>query len=165
MNDTANANRCDLNDELETGEPLTEPSTDGESEAQPVKKKIRARSVPFNGHASCRSDRVRDDLPGSESQPAGQMVLTTAKYMPREALEPEPRRQGQAHKNKGQPSEQASGLGGKVFSSGKWGGVIAMAVAFVWFVAGMMNDTVIFYPLFLFVIGLAAFMKDVLKGD
>lgn len=163
MNNAANGKRWEQDEELETGEPIED-----EGGPAPVKKRIRARVVPFDGRAPRRSDRTHDDgddRPEPESQPAGQMVLTTAKYMPRESLDPEPRRNGQSRKNKGQQSEQSSSLEGSVSNSGKWGGMLAMVVAVVWFMAGMMNDIIFFYPPILFILGLVAFMKDTLRSD
>lgn len=38
-------------------------------------------------------------------------------------------------------------------------------VAAVWFIAGLMNDILFFYPPVLFVIGLGAFFKGMAKGE
>jgi hypothetical protein len=40
-----------------------------------------------------------------------------------------------------------------------------MAVAVVWFIAGLMNDFLFFYPPILFVIGLIAFFRGLARGE
>jgi hypothetical protein len=40
-------------------------------------------------------------------------------------------------------------------------GLLAMVGAVVWFVVGLMNDTIFFYPPILFIIGLISFFKGI----
>lgn len=133
-------------EELAFGEPI-------EDEPAQPKPRIRARVVPFNGHAPERAE---------PSEPAGtnggQMVLTTTKYMPAQPPEPPRDRQGRPA-----PEEKASSFEGQVLNSGKWGGMLAMAVAGIWFMAGLANDVIFFYPPILFFIGLVSFMKGTMK--
>jgi len=51
-----------------------------------------------------------------------------------------------------------------IINSGVAGGAIAMFAAVVWFVLGLINDFVFFYPPILFVIGLIAFVKGLMGG-
>lgn len=91
------------------------------------------------------------------------MVLTTAKYLPPQPPDP---RHGQTRGHRPAQAEQpASSLEGRVINSGKWGGMLAMAVAAVWFMAGLANDMTFIYPPVLFVIGLAAFVKDATRSE
>ena len=136
---------------LETGEPIEE-----ESAASGGAPKIKARVTPFDGRAPQRPP-VRTE---PSEAPAGQMVLTTAKYLPQPPAEPNPRRGPKRHPT---PAPTAA-AGGNPFG-GKWGGLLAMVGAVVWFMAGLMTDTIYFYPPVLFVIGLGAFMKGATKSD
>lgn len=62
--------------------------------------------------------------------------------------------------DRGRRGEDSSpSLEGKVFNSGVAGGLLAMLIAVVWFVAGLANDVIFFYPPILFVIGLVALFK------
>lgn len=138
-------------EQLEFGEPIE----DEAEKAQPPKR-IRARVVPFDGQAPERANRNESSEPAGTN--GGQMVLTTAKYMP--AQPPEPPRD---RKGRPAPEEKASSFEGQVLNSGKWGGVLAMAVAGIWFMAGWANDVIFFYPPVLFFIGLVSFMKGTMK--
>ncbi len=51
-----------------------------------------------------------------------------------------------------------------IINSGVAGGAIAMFVAVVWFVLGLVNDLIFYYPPILFVIGLIAFVKGLMGG-
>lgn len=59
------------------------------------------------------------------------------------------------------PREDNSGrsLEGGIINGGTGAGVLAMLIAVVWFIAGLANDIIFFYPPVLFVIGLVAFFK------
>ena len=49
-------------------------------------------------------------------------------------------------------------------SNGSLGfGLLAMVGAVVWFVVGLMNDTIFFYPPILFIIGLISFVKGLVN--
>lgn len=137
-------------EELVFGEPIE----DEAEQAQPPKR-IRARVVPFNGRSPGRAEHTESAEPASDG---GQMVLTTAKYMP--AQPPEPPRD---RKGRPAPEEKPSSFEGQVLNSGKWGGVLAMAVAVIWFLGGLANDVIFFYPPVLFFIGLVSFMKGTMK--
>ena len=87
----------------------------------------------------------------------GRVVLASAKYL---NTNPDPK--VDRENNKRQRAEQAEqskaeplGFEKGVFNSGAAGGLLAMVGAVVWFVAGLMNDVIFFYPPILFVIGLA----------
>ncbi len=61
-----------------------------------------------------------------------------------------------------QPSRS---LEGKVFNGGVVGGLIAMLIAVVWFVGGLMADIIFFYPPILFIIGLVGFIKGLVSNE
>ncbi len=138
-------------EELETGEPI-------EDEAgAPTGKKIAAMRGNFGGGAP--------RMPKPSNPNDGQVVLASAKYLQRDP-EPELRRENQRRAAQEQSKEQsASGsLEGSIFNGGVLGGVTAMMVAVAWFLAGLANDVIFFYPPILFVIGLGAFFKGLMKG-
>ena len=56
-----------------------------------------------------------------------------------------------------------TGFGG--INAGVGGGILMMIVAVVWFVVGLMNDWIFYYPPILFVLGLVAFIKGLVKGN
>lgn len=56
-------------------------------------------------------------------------------------------------------TNSAFGFEKRVFNGGAIGGLLAMVGAVVWFVVGLANDIIFFYPPVLFVIGLVAFFK------
>jgi hypothetical protein len=135
-------------EELETGEPIP-----GEADTPPPGKKIPARNGGFAGRAP---DRTEPSETGG-----GQMVLSSAKY-----LKNNPDDQGHRKGSKmGTGKEQSSGHGGtfgfemNLLNGGVGGGLLAMIGAAVWFVIGLANDILFFYPPILFFIGLFAFMK------
>ncbi len=51
-----------------------------------------------------------------------------------------------------------------IVNSGVAGGMLAMVVAVVWFVVGMMNDILFYYPPVLFLVGLVGFFRGLLGG-
>jgi hypothetical protein len=64
-------------------------------------------------------------------------------------------------KKKRPPERQETGRSfeGNVINGGVGVGILAMIGAVVWFVIGLANDIIFFYPPILFVIGLVAFFK------
>lgn len=136
-------------EELETGEPIPD-----ESEPAPTEKKIAAMRGKFGGGAPAQ--------PKPSNPDNGQIVLASAKYLQRDP-EPELRRNQQKREAKQEASNQS--LEGSVFNSGVLGGVTAMMVAVAWFLAGLANDIIYFYPPILFVIGLGAFFKGFMRSE
>jgi len=139
-------------EELETGEPIPE-----ESET-PAPAKIAALRGKFGGGAPA--------MPKPTNPNDGQIVLASAKYLQRDP-EPEVRRGNQRAEAKRQAEEAAAkgtSVEGSVFNSGVLGGVVAMLVAVAWFMAGLANDIIFFYPPILFVIGLGAFFKGFMRN-
>ena len=51
-----------------------------------------------------------------------------------------------------------------IMNGGVAGGLLAMIIAVVWFVVGLMNDRIFFYPPILLVVGLIAFFKGLMGG-
>jgi hypothetical protein len=75
-----------------------------------------------------------------------------------------PRKKMKKGEKKDQKAEHF-GIEKKIFRGGVLGGCAAMLVAVVWFVVGLMNDTIFFYPPILFIIGLVAAIKGLVGGD
>jgi hypothetical protein len=141
-------------EELETGEPIPE---DDQSAA-----KIPGRRGNYTGRTADRVDQTPPPAPGE-----GRVVLASAKYL---NTDPDPK--VDRENNKRQRAEKAeqskgNGLGFEkgVLNSGVAGGLLAMIGAVVWFVAGLMNDVLFFYPPILFVIGLGAFFKGLTRNE
>lgn len=139
-------------EELETGEPIPE---EVEPTPPPAGAKIAALRGKFGGGAPSQ--------PKPSNSGDGQIVLASAKYLQRDP-EPELRRAQEKRKAKEEAATGGS-LEGNVFNSGMMGGLAAMGVAAVWFLIGLMNDILFFYPPILFVIGLAAFFKGMAKSE
>lgn len=57
------------------------------------------------------------------------------------------------------------GLENRMLSGGVLGGIGMMIGAVAWFVVGLMNDYIFFYPPILFVVGLVAFFKGLFSSD
>lgn len=140
-------------EELETGEPLLE------EEGSPASGKIAGKKGKFGGGPP--------PMPKPTNPNDGVIVLASAKYLQRDP-EPELRRENERAEAKRKAEEAANGgqsLEGGIFNSGVMGGAAAMAVAVVWFVIGLANDYIYFYPPILFVIGLGAFLKGLMKSE
>ncbi|MDB5313094.1 MAG: hypothetical protein JWO38_7296 [Gemmataceae bacterium] len=70
-------------------------------------------------------------------------------------------------RRKPKPEEKPShfGLEKRVLNGGVAGGLLAMVIAVVWFVVGLMADRIFFYPPILFVVGLIAMIKGAVGGN
>lgn len=161
-------------EELETGEPILE-----ESEPS-VAKKIPAlylhrKSNPSRTERAGQSEPTYQSNQGhqtNETDPSvtsdGRVVLSTAKYL-KQNTDPEIERENR--KKRRQEQEQRGGDDGAfalekgVLNSGMMGGLAAMGIAVVWFLAGLMNDILFFYPPVLFVIGIFAFLNGLSKSN
>jgi hypothetical protein len=73
-----------------------------------------------------------------------------------------PRKKKSRQKSEEKPGHFA--LERRVFNGGVAGGVLAMVVAVVWFIAGLAADRIFFYPPILFIIGLCGFFKGLAGG-
>ena len=135
-------------EELETGEPIPE-----ENEPAPTGK-IPARRGKFGGGAPTQ--------PKPSNSNDGQVVLASAKYLQRD---PEPELRRAKDKREAQEKAENATVEGSVFNGGVLGGVVAMMVAVAWFLAGLANDIIFFYPPILFVIGLGAFFKGFMRRE
>jgi hypothetical protein len=69
-------------------------------------------------------------------------------------------------KKRSKPAEKPGhfALEKRVFNGGVAGGVLAMVIAVVWFIAGLAADRIFFYPPILFIIGLCGFFKGLAGG-
>jgi hypothetical protein len=143
---SARSKRGDVEEEeLETGEPIP-----GEGEA-PAAKKIPARRGKFDGNPPAQN---------GAAAPGGHMVLSSAKYL-KTKPDSDKNKKGSA----AEPETTPSSLEGKLLNGGTGVGALAMGGACLWFVIGLMNDVIFFYPPILFVIGLVAFFKGLAKGE
>lgn len=146
---------AETEEELETGEPLPD-----EDEGGAASGKIAGRKGKFGGGPPA--------MPKPTNPNDGQVVLASAKYLQRDP-EPELRRENERAEAKRKAEEAAANGGqsleGSVFNSGVLGGAIAMMVAVAWFLAGLANDVIFFYPPILFVIGLGAFFKGFMRSE
>jgi hypothetical protein len=136
-------------EELETGEPIED-----EGHPVPAEKKIPAVRGKFGGMPLAPAE--------DGAAPGGQMVLATAKYL---KTKPEDPRTTRKQQRAAEEAHNATGLEGKLLNGGTGVGALAMGGAALWFVIGLMNDYVFFYPPILFVIGLVAFLKGLAKGE
>jgi hypothetical protein len=130
-------------EELETGEPIP-----GEDERFPTAKPIAGVRGEFGDKPPGR--------PEPPPAPGGRLVLATAKYMPRND-ESEARNRQKPCASGAENSGRS--LEARVLNGGVWGGMLAMTVAVLWFGAGLMNDTIWFYPPVLFFLGLIGFLR------
>lgn len=141
----ARAGAATADEELETGEPIPE-----EAPRAPAETPMPAKAGKFVAKPW-------------EQTGGGQLELASAKYLKKK---PEKSADPKGRKAQAQPSaESGRSLEGSVFNSGMAGGLLAMVGAVVWFVAGLMNDVIFFYPPILFVIGLGAFFKGMAGGS
>lgn len=148
-------------EELETGEPIP-----GEGEPMPAAKKIPARRGKFDAKPPVQTEPYGSRGGTGEGPPSGptvpngsgggQMVLSSAKYLKTSPDQAETRRGKQ---NPCEPDQSDRSFEGRVLNGGVWGGLLAMAVAVIWFMAGLMNDVFFFYPPILFILGLVSFCK------
>jgi hypothetical protein len=67
--------------------------------------------------------------------------------------------------NRSQEKPKGRSLEGRVFNGGMMGGALAMLIAVVWFVVGLLAGWVFFYPPILFVIGLVGFIKGMVARN
>jgi hypothetical protein len=145
---------------LETGEPI-----EGQDEA-PAAKKIPGRQGRFS-QPQGQGDHGYHTEPPAPGE--GRMVLSSAKYLQKNtdpAVERENRKIRQKEKEQREGCQNDSVAFEKnVFNSGVLGGTLAMVGAVIWFVVGLANDIIFFYPPILFVIGLGAFFKGLMGGN
>src|SRR5579883_3034765 len=161
QNRARGATSAPIEEELETGEPIHE------EESRP---NIPQTSTPrpwANGRREEQADQTEQTK--SQSSGAGQMVLSSAKYLKKNTdpeIEAENRKKQQAERAmRGGAGGGAHSFEKGVFNSGMLGGMLAMGGAVVWFVAGLAMYVIFFYPPILFVIGLAAFFKGLMGGN
>lgn len=148
-------------EELETGEPIPD-----ETEPAPAVKKIPGRGQ-FNRQPPSRADQPdQSNQTETSNAPGGQMVLSTAKYL---KTNPDDDLDFRKDKKKNRGSSESENSGGsfesKVLNGGTGAGALAMGGAALWFVIGLMNDTIFFYPPILFILGLIAFFKGLAKNE
>ncbi len=118
-------------------EPLEVTLAEESEVRRPSRKGITARRDPEEDEQPVsRRSRLRDEEPDEDDTP-----------------EP-PRKK----KKKKRPSSSGGSWSGPSFGA-IGGGLLAMIGAVVWFVAGLMNDVIFFYPPVLFVLGLISLGK------
>ena len=141
-------------EELETGEPIPEETPPPAQTPPPA----GAPRIPAPGGEFVGKPWEQKGKGGG-----GQMVLASAKYLPKPEEKPEGKG-GKAPPASKAANKEARSLEGNVFTSGMAGGLLAMVGAVIWFVVGLANDVIFFYPPILFVIGLGAFFKGMVSG-
>jgi hypothetical protein len=94
-------------EELETGEPIP-----GEGDPAPAGKKIPARRVTADGRPAASPPPT----------PAGQIVLSSAKYLPASAFEEPESPKGKKKGSAAEPENSATSLEGRLLGGGVWGG-------------------------------------------
>ncbi|OWK40785.1 hypothetical protein FRUB_04677 [Fimbriiglobus ruber] len=126
----------------------------------PVATPTRARPVPAKAverpddeDDRPRSYQVRDD---DDDRPPSRRQRDEDDRPRKRPLRKKPR---EAEKS------SSFGLERKVLSGGVLGGLLAMVIAAVWFVLGLMADRIFFYPPILFVLGLIAMIRGAAGGN
>ena len=127
-------------EELEVGEPIAD-------EVEPAPKRLRARPVRFDGKRPAATAAAGE----------GQVVLASAKYLTPDAYNTE---SPAGKKPRARPAARAASG-----PRGFWFGLLMIVLAAVWFVAGLMNDVIYFYPPFMFAAGIGAVLKGSGGGD
>ncbi len=124
-----------------------------EDEPEPPPAPIRAKAV-----ARSRDDDDDDDRPRRRREEDDEY-----EERPRKKKRFKPKKKVRREREKEEHSHFAIEKG--ILGSGVAGGAIAMVVAVVWFILGLMNDWIFYYPPILFVIGLVAFFKGLVGGN
>ena len=100
-----------------------------------------------------KSERDDDDRPRERKKPDFRSGSGR-----RDEEEDRPRKK-RRKKRRPPPQEDNRIFEARAINAGVGGGVLMMLVAVVWFVVGLMNDWIFFYPPILFILGLIAFIK------
>jgi hypothetical protein len=145
-------------------------------EDEPVAPPARVRAAPVRAKAmpTSRDDddedrdrkRRRDDDEDDDDRPRskrGQYDVQDEEEPPRKKRSFKPKKKKRAKKEETQQSNYALEKG--ILNGGVAGGALAMVIAIIWFVVGLMNDWIFFYPPILFILGLIAFIKGLMGGD
>ena len=134
----------------ESNEPMFEVVEKAPPRARPVAKPTVSRDDDDDeddrrGYGTSKSSRDEDDADEERPKP--------------KKKKPKWKKRAAAQENQGRSLE------GRVVNGGVAGGLLAMLIAIVWFVVGLVAlDRIFIYPPILFVLGLVAFFKG-LAGD
>lgn len=119
----------------------------------------RGRAIDPSGPAEGQFQRSKE----APSSGKGGFELTGGEGDRPKEKRPTPNDEGDRPRKDGEKPKHF-GLERKVLSGGVAGGLLAMVIAVVWFVAGLAADRIFFYPPVLFVLGLVAAAKGVAAG-
>jgi hypothetical protein len=135
--------------------PVTRPAADDEDEED------------RRGYGVSRSRRDDDDDDDDDDRGRKKSESRRRSRRDDDDDEEEERPRKKKRKKKKHPARNENSgrsLEGSVINGGVAGGLLAMVIAIVWFVLGLINDWIFFYPPILFILGLVAFFKG-LAGE
>jgi hypothetical protein len=115
--------------------------------APPPRTRVKAEAAPF---------RFGDDGPAARPRSRPDQEYDG----PRKASK---RKRSRRREEEAKPGHFAVERG--VVNGGVIGGLAAMAVAVVWFVVGLKNDLIFYYPPILFLLGMVAVVKGLVGGN
>ena len=140
--------------------PKSEPAFEVVEDEEPVPRAapVRAKVVAVSRDRDDDDDDEDDDRPRSKRK-GYDVEDEEEEDRPRKKKKRKPKRKND------QPQEHSHfGLEKSIMTGGVAGGLLAMIIAVVWFVVGLMNDRIFFYPPILLIVGLVAFFKGLMGG-
>ena len=119
------------------------------------------RAAPIRAKVVERSREDDDD----EERPRSKRKSYDLDDDDEEEERPRKKKKKRSRVTREKPQEQSHfAMEKSIVNGGVAGGLLAMIIAVVWFVAGLMNDRIFFYPPILLVVGLIAFFKGLMGG-
>ncbi len=110
-------------------------------------------------------ERSRDDDEDDDDRPRSKRKSYDLDDDDEEEERPRKKKKKRSRVTREKPQEQSHfAMEKSIVNGGVAGGLLAMIIAVVWFVAGLMNDRIFFYPPILLVVGLIAFFKGLMGG-
>lgn len=110
-------------------------------------------------------ERSRDDDEDDDERPRSKRKSYDLDDDDEEEERPRKKKKKRSRVTREKPQEQSHfAMEKSIVNGGVAGGLLAMIIAVVWFVAGLMNDRIFFYPPILLVVGLIAFFKGLMGG-
>lgn len=154
---------CNLVGTVPAPEPPPAPEPQFEVVEDEPKPKVAAR--PVGKPTSKYDDDDDDDAPKTGYR----MARTKSRDEDEDEEEEKPKKKPKKKKfrrgsSSGATENSGRSLEGQMIHGGVAGGILMMLIAVVWFVVGLANDWIFFYPPILFIIGLVAFIKG-LTGE
>lgn len=110
-------------------------------------------------------ERSRDDDEDDDERPRSKRKSYDLDDDDEEEERPRKKKKKRSRVTREKPQEHSHfAMEKSIVNGGVAGGLLAMIIAVVWFVAGLMNDRIFFYPPILLVVGLIAFFKGLMGG-